>query len=492
MTMAMFALSTVAIPSAEAAGPSIRFNTSTVDGLTWDSDGDGVPNFKDTCPTEEGPSSNEGCPASKGKPIPASKGRPIWNLDDPDADPDGDGVPNYKDTCPTWEGPNSNEGCPVSKPKPIVPSIQSVTSKEIISEIEDQESWIIKAYNPPTDQWGNGVTDQSNGKIQLSGKGSSDSNDASLTAELPWLFGKGSRYFNGQPIDLFFPLKEFTITYDFKVTCENNELVANTKSVSQNSGNGDIDNIVGLLTLPLSKGRCVDFAIDADGSIKISSSNTSDRKADWNNNGNNDPDKGDPLVFSMTDKQANVIRNWPEQHKSFLTEFDLFDNGENVTLSRTLDEGAMTLFLDLNGDGELSNGTEWLYDQNENVYQILSRPLIDSNQNGFFDYTDDLWSIAMVKDGKQYHSASELGIVGFNWSNAVKGYGDMHGDNRQYTDCLYEGKYFYPNCNAVSENHFAITAYNQNSILVNDGRVLDSFGIVMGYLDMSSTTKQTP
>jgi len=68
----------------------------------------------------------------------------------------------------------------------------------------------------------------------------------------------------------------------------------------------------------------------------------------------------------------------------------------------------------------------------------------------------------------------------------------MHVDNRQYTDCLYEGKYFYPNCNAVSENHFAITSYNQDSILLNDGRVLDSFGIVMGYLDPSENiSKQT-
>jgi len=218
----------------------------------------------------------------------------------------------------------------------------------------------------------------------------------------------------------------------------------------------------------------------------------SEPEPDWNNDDKDNSDEGDPLVFSMTDKQANVIRNWPEQHESFLTEFDLFDNGENVTLSRTLDEGTMTLFLDLNGDGKLSDGTEWLYDQNENVYQILSRPLIDSNQNGFFDYSDDLWSIAMVKDGDKYYPASELGIVAFNWSNHLKGYGDMHGDNRQYADCLYEGKYHYPDCNAVSENHFAIAAYNQNSILVNDGRVLDSFGIVMGYLDMSNTTKQTP
>ncbi|MDH3779434.1 MAG: hypothetical protein OES15_01125 [Nitrosopumilus sp.] len=186
------------------------------------------------------------------------------------------------------------------------------------------------------------------------------------------------------------------------------------------------------------------------------------KKVDWNNDGKSGPDKSDPLVFSMTDKHANVIRNWPEQHESFLTEFDLYATGEKVTLSRTLDDGTMTLFLDLNGDGELSDGAEWLYDQNENVYQILSKPLIDSNQNDWFDYSDNFWSIAMVKDGNQYHTPKEFGMVAFNWSNAVKAHGDMHGKNRQYTDCLYEGVYLYPDCVAVSENRFAISAYNQN------------------------------
>jgi len=216
---------------------------------------------------------------------------------------------------------------------------------------------------------------------------------------------------------------------------------------------------------------------------------------DWNNKGKGNPDKGDPLVFSMTDKPVNVIRNWAAQHESFLTEFDLYDIGENVTLSRTLDDGTMTLFLDLNGDGKLSDGTEWLYDQNKNVYQILSQPLIDSNQNGWFDYSDDLWNIAMVKDGDKYYTASDLGIVAFNWSNHFKGHGDMFGENRQYADCLYEGKYHYPDCKAVGENNFPITAYNQNSILLNDGRTLDSFGSVMGHLDMSensNTSDQKP
>ena len=227
--------------------------------------------------------------------------------------------------------------------------------------------------------------------------------------------------------------------------------------------------------------------------IKLSRGGIFDHKIiriSWNIESKSVPDEGDPLVFSLTDKPVNVIRNWPEQHESLLTEFDLYDTGKNVTLSRTPEEGTMTLFLDLNDDGKLSDGTEWLFDQHKNVYEILSLPPIDSNQNGWFDYSDDLWSVAMVKDGDRHHYASELGIVGFNWSNHVKAHGDMHGENRQYSDCLYMSIYYYPNCIAVSEKHFAIAAYNQNSILLSNGKVLDSFGSVMGHLDMSENSIQ--
>jgi len=212
-----------------------------------------------------------------------------------------------------------------------------------------------------------------------------------------------------------------------------------------------------------------------------------DDQIDWNNNDDTipeTPDRGDPLVFTFTG-EPQVQRAWPEWHESRLTEFDLYDIGENVTLSRSISDGTMSLFLDLNGDGELSNGTEWLYDQNENGYEILSRPLIDSNQNGWFDYSDELWSIAMIKQGdNHYFTATELGIVAINWDNHSKGHGDMFGENRQYSNCLYEGEYYYPECVAVAENQFAIMAYNQNSILLNNGKVLDSFGSVMGHLDM--------
>ena len=92
----------------------------------------------------------------------------------------------------------------------------------------------------------------------------------------------------------------------------------------------------------------------------------------------------------------------------------------------------------------------------------------------------------MVKDGSEYYSVNDLDIVAINWSNAVNAHGDMHGDNRQYADCLYEGRYTYPNCVAVSENHFAITAYNKQGILIKGGEIVSTFGGVIGHLDMEA------
>lgn len=56
-----------------------------------DSDGDGIPDKYDDCPTQPGPRSLGGCP-----------------------DSDGDGIADKYDNCPNQPGPGSNNGCPVS------------------------------------------------------------------------------------------------------------------------------------------------------------------------------------------------------------------------------------------------------------------------------------------------------------------------------------------------------------------------------------------
>ncbi len=57
-----------------------------------DNDGDGVLDVDDLCPNEAGPVANRGCPVK---------------------DSDGDGVMDPDDACPTIPGPRINRGCPI-------------------------------------------------------------------------------------------------------------------------------------------------------------------------------------------------------------------------------------------------------------------------------------------------------------------------------------------------------------------------------------------
>lgn len=57
----------------------------------FDNDADGILDVDDACPNEPGPEENDGCP---------------------DPDRDGDGVPDRIDNCPDEPGPPENQGCP--------------------------------------------------------------------------------------------------------------------------------------------------------------------------------------------------------------------------------------------------------------------------------------------------------------------------------------------------------------------------------------------
>ncbi len=81
-----------------------------------DTDGDGLIDLKDSCPTVPGPASNLGCPLPDTSPQ--------------TEDRDGDGVPDMNDRCPDAGGPASNSGCPVDQPAPQpspVPTIELPT-----------------------------------------------------------------------------------------------------------------------------------------------------------------------------------------------------------------------------------------------------------------------------------------------------------------------------------------------------------------------------
>jgi outer membrane protein OmpA-like peptidoglycan-associated protein len=93
-------------------------------GCPWpDTDGDGIPDKDDRCPTVPGPKENQGCPwpdtdgdgvLDKDDRCPTVPG-PKENRGCPWPDADGDGVPDKDDECPRDPGPKENRGCPYKK-----------------------------------------------------------------------------------------------------------------------------------------------------------------------------------------------------------------------------------------------------------------------------------------------------------------------------------------------------------------------------------------
>ncbi len=92
-----------------------------------DTDGDGVPDTQDECPNEPGPKENNGCPVT---------------------DRDGDGVPDAEDLCPDTPGNIATSGCPD-------------TDNDGIMDKEDlcPETPGLFRYNGCPDEDGDGVPD---------------------------------------------------------------------------------------------------------------------------------------------------------------------------------------------------------------------------------------------------------------------------------------------------------------------------------------------
>ncbi|KUO67847.1 MAG: cell envelope biogenesis protein OmpA [Lutibacter sp. BRH_c52] len=85
-----------------------------------DADGDGIADKDDACPNEKGTKANKGCPDTDGDGVvdkddacPTVAG-PADNKGCPWPDTDSDGVLDNVDKCPTVAGPASNNGCPVA------------------------------------------------------------------------------------------------------------------------------------------------------------------------------------------------------------------------------------------------------------------------------------------------------------------------------------------------------------------------------------------
>jgi len=188
-------------------------------------------------------------------------------------------------------------------------------------------------------------------------------------------------------------------------------------------------------------------------------------------------DNTDPLIFSMTG-EPEVTRAYPEMHPTRLTTVTDYNSGNQETLSRIIHEGTYAFGMDFNKNGVLDTDREYLMGST-NVYYFLN--MIDSNRNGFYDYADAGWEYVLIKNGDDYYTPEQLGILGIEHQDYTKSMSDMHGE-RQYSDCLYQGEYHYPDCVVASTNHFPVMAWNDDSVIMKGGQTVDSFSLVMGYL----------
>lgn len=189
-----------------------------------------------------------------------------------------------------------------------------------------------------------------------------------------------------------------------------------------------------------------------------------------------DEDGGDPLLFSFNGN-ACTYRAYPEMHESRFHTLDLLVNNQTVTLSRILCNNTFTMFVDFNQDSIL-DGQEWGFG-NHTIYENLK--ILDSNDNGFFDYSDYYWNDVVITDFNKEYTTEELEIFGFDYTNAVNTFNDMHGNGR-YADCIYEGQLFYYFCEPVSkQSGFRITSYHVQGVITTHG-VYPSYGALMGIM----------
>ena len=110
-----------------------------------DTDGDGIEDSKDKCPTVKGLITYEGCPDTDGDGVQDNKDEcpnvPGILALNGCPDRDGDGVADIKDNCPDKPGAISNKGCPEikseekAKLEAAVKSVQFETGKDLIKTI---------------------------------------------------------------------------------------------------------------------------------------------------------------------------------------------------------------------------------------------------------------------------------------------------------------------------------------------------------------------
>lgn len=164
----------------------------------------------------------------------------------------------------------------------------------------------------------------------------------------------------------------------------------------------------------------------------------------------------DPLVINLDTNIAKV-----SDQKFF---FDLDCDGEEEEIS-SLQAGSGFLALDLNGDGQINDGSELFGTKSGDGFKDLSR--YDSDGNGWIDEADPIWEKLLIwtkdENGKDelYH-LSDLGVGAIGLSQVGTQF-SLNNAKTNETNAMIRktGIFLYENGAVSTLQHLDLAVYNE-------------------------------
>lgn len=177
-------------------------------------------------------------------------------------------------------------------------------------------------------------------------------------------------------------------------------------------------------------------------------------------------EQGDPLVFTVDERDACTKKMHPGQHESFHWNMDLLTMGVPMNMDRTLCEGSYVMFVDFNENNQLDDGYELMWHPNYLTYDVME--MIDyheGNYDGKLSSDDSIWSKVKVMDWMYNVITTEsLGIQSFEYS----------GDTIVFSDGIGPGKYV--------NDSFRILSYHNEGVTFTNGYVKTTYAAVQSPL----------
>lgn len=166
----------------------------------------------------------------------------------------------------------------------------------------------------------------------------------------------------------------------------------------------------------------------------------------------------DPLVINLNTNIAQV-----SDQKFF---FDLDCDGEEEEIS-SLQAGSGFLALDLNGDGQINDGSELFGTKSGDGFKDLSK--YDADGNGWIDEADPIWEKLLIwtkdEDGndKLYH-LSDLGVGAIGLSRVGTQF-SMNAKETNETNAMIRktGIFLYENGSVSTLQQLDMAVYNEKS-----------------------------